>query len=287
MRQEQRQGHPVHPRHHPRQERGPQQQHETDLRERQGERREVRREQVRPLAGHADRAGRVPAEAHQQRVPGDPGHQQRRPPRAPRSEPGHGDAELPRRPPDREDVHRADLRQRQRHRQHHGRHAEVPVQEPEGGRQRGQRQVDAQEPQRRDDQVDHGLHGVLRDAAHRQPEQHDRPDPEQHRDGHREPPRLRRQRRRGPGCREPAHEEEQPQRLEHPAQRRERRHRPQRAVDREPVRARHQRRDQPVPGHHADDRDRPHRVDHRIAPGHRASPTTIRAIVRSAAPPAR
>ncbi|PRY43961.1 hypothetical protein CLV43_103712 [Umezawaea tangerina] len=285
--QEQRQRLPVDPRHDPRQERGPQQQHQADLRERQRERRHRRRRQVRPLAGHADRAGRVPAHAHQQRVPGDPGRQQRWPPRAPRPEPGHRDTELPRRPPDRDDVHRTDPREGEQDRQQHGGHPQVPVEVPAHRHQRRQREVDAEEPQRRDDQVRHRPHGVLRDAPRRQPHQDDRPHPEQHRDRHGEPPRLRGQRRRGPGGGEPADEEEQPQRLEHPRQRRERRHRPQRAVDREPVRARHQRRDQPVPGHHADDRDGPHGVDHGVAPGHRASPTTMRAIVRSESPPAR
>ena len=269
MRQEDPQRPPVQPRHGGRRAEPGQQrrdgEHQADLRERQRERRVVRRVQVRDhLAGDADRRRRVAAERRQQRVPEHAQDQQRRtgdPPARQRV------PELPGRPP-----HRVRDHQHEHHRHEHT--PRVLVQQAHQRFHRQQHQVDAQEPQRRRDQEPDVPRRSLVGPAQHQSEQDGRPAGQHQRRGHGElfhPDEERRLRVRG---REPAHEEEQAQRLQHPRHRRERGEVPERAVDVHAGGRVHQRGHEPVAEHDGDDGDSAHGVDERIS--HSCSPEAIR-----------
>lgn len=239
--------------------------HQADLGQCQCERGVVRRVQVRDrVAGDADGRRRIAAERGQQRVAEHTGDQQRwsgNPPARQRV------AELPGRPP-----HRVGHDQHQRDRDEHT--PRVLVQLAHHRFQREQDQVDAEEPQRRRDQVADVVGGALVDTAHRQSDEDGRPGAEHQRRRHGQllqPGEERRLRVRG---RIAAHEEEQPQRLQHPAHRRQGGQMPERTVDVHAGGRVHQRSHQPVPEDDGDDGDRANGVDERIS--HGFSPEAIR-----------
>ncbi|MCR3752840.1 hypothetical protein LX88_006835 [Lentzea californiensis] len=246
--------------------------HQADLRERQRERRVVRRVQVRHrLAWDAHRRQRIAAERRQQRVPEHAQHQQRRSGNPPARQ---GEAELPGRPP-----HRVRHDQHQQNRDEHT--PRVLVQPAHQRFQREQRQVDAEEPQRRRDQEPDVPGGALVHAAQRQSEQDSGPAAEHQQRGHGEllqPDEERRLRVRG---REPTDEEEQAERLEHPRNRCQRGQVLQRAVDVHTGGRVDERGHQPVAEHDRDDGDGPHGVDERIS--HSFSPEPEPEAIRTRA----
>ena len=241
--------------------------HQADLRERQCERRVVRRVQVRHGgSGDADGRDRVATERRQQRVPQHAEHQQRRtgnPPARQRV------PELPGRPPHgvRDDQHQHD-------RDEHTPRALVQLAHqrfhPE------QDQVDAEEPQWRGDQVADVVRGALVDSAHRQSEEDCGPHPEHQQRRNRQLLQPDQKWRLGVCCREPAHEEEQAERLQHPRKRCEAGQVLERAVDVHPGRRVHQRSHQPVAQHNGDDGDRANGVDERIPHSVSPEPEAIR-----------
>lgn len=249
--------------------------HQADLGERQRQRGVVRRVQVRDGgAGNADRRHRIAAERRQQRVPDHADDEQRRPRNPPAR---HRVAELPGRPP-----HRVRQHQHQRDRDEHT--PRVLVQLAHQRFQSQQDQVDAQEPQRRRHQIRDVVGGDLVHTAHRQSEEDSRPRTEHQQRGYREllqPDEERRPRARG---RIAAHEEEQPERLQHPGDRSELGQVPERAVDDHAGGRVHQRRDKPVAQHDRHDGDRANRVYERV-PGHGCSPTAMRVSAFSVALP--
>lgn len=241
--------------------------HQADLRERQRERRVVRRVQVRDgLTGDAHRRQRVAAERRQQRVPEHAQHQQRRSgnPPARQREP-----ELPDRPP-----HRVRHDQHQQDRDEHT--PRVLVQPAHQRFHREQHQVDAEEPQRRRDQEPDVPGGALVHAAQRQSEEDSGPAAEHEHRGHGELLEPDEERRLRAGGRVPAHEEEQAERLQHPRDRCQRGQVLQRTVDVHAGGRVDECGHQPVAEHDRDDGDRPHGVDERISHSFSPEPEAIR-----------
>ncbi len=249
--------------------------HQADLGQRQSQRHVVRRVQVRHgRTGNADGRGRVATEPSQQRVADDPGDQQRRAGDLParRRVP-----ELPARPP-----HRVRQHQDQHDRDQHT--PRVLVQLAHQRFHREQHHVHAEEPQRRRHQIADVVGGALVDATHRQSEEDSDPAADHQRRRHRKLLQPGEERRARVRRRIAAHEEEQAQRLQHPAHRRELRQVLQRTVDVHPRGRVHQRRHEPMPQHDRDDGDRAHSVDERIA-SHSCSPAAMRVSAVSVALP--
>lgn len=248
--------------------------HQADLRERQRERRVVRRVQVRNgLARDAHCRHRIAAKRRQQRVPEHARDEQRRtgnPPARQRV------PELPGRPP-----HRVRDHEHQHDRDEHT--PRVLVQLAHQRFHRQQHQVDAEEPQRCRDQEADVPGGALVDAAQRQSEEDSRPAAEHQQRGHGELPESREERRLRVRGRVPTDEEEQAERLQHPAHGSELAQVFQRTVDVHAGRGVYQRRDQPVAEHNGDDGKSPHGVDERIP--HSWSPDAIRTSASSVSVP--
>jgi len=245
-------------------EQGRDREHQADLGERQRERGVVRRVQVRHgRARNAHRGHRVATEPRQQRVPEHAQDEQWRTGNPPA---GQRVAELPRRPPHgvRHDEHQQDRDE----------HTPRVLVQLAHQRFHGQQdQVHAEEPQRCRDQEADVVGGALVDAAHRQSEEDGRPRAEHQQRRHRELPEPDQERRPGVGRREPAREEEQSERLQHPAHRCQLGQVLERAVDVHAGGCVHQRGHEPVAEHDGDDGDRAHGVDERIS--HSFSPEAI------------
>lgn len=241
--------------------------HQADLRERQCERRVVRRVQVRDgRAGDSHGRGRIAAEPRQHRVAEHADDQQWRSGNSPA---GQRVTELPGRPP-----HRVRDHQHQHDRDEHT--PRVLVQLAHQRFHPEQDQVDPEEPHRCGDQVSDVVGGALVDPAHRQSEEDSGPGAEHQQRGHRELLQPGHERSLRTGSRIAAHEEEQPERLQHPRNRCQLGHVPERAVDVHAGGRVHQRRDQPMTEHDSDDGDRANGVDERIPHGFSPEPEAMR-----------
>lgn len=239
--------------------------HQADLRERQRERRVVRRVEVRDrLTGNAHRRHRIAADRRQQRVPEHARDQQRRPGNPPAR---HRVPELPGRPP-----HRVRHDQHQHDRDQHT--PRVLVQPAHQRFHRQQHHVDAEEPQRCRDQETDVPGGALVHAAQHESEEDGRPAAEHQQRGRGELLQPQEERRLRVSRRVPADEEEQPEGLQHPRDRGERGQVLERAVDVHAGRGVDQGRDEPMAEDDGDHGESAHGVDERV-PGHRRVPGDV------------